>query len=133
MPSAIRTELIDGLRPLVGELVMGYARRLPHLQYADIRLEIGEGKYASSENGSSKGSGEDTALAFGIRVLAALLVLRSAPANLFLEAGHQEELVLGFGEHNSADVAAGHDHASSTEAPASMPPRSSAARRVCSR
>ncbi len=70
MPSAIRTELIDGLRPLVGDLVMGYARRLPHLQYADIRLEIGEGKYASSENGSSKGSGEDTALAFGIRVLA---------------------------------------------------------------
>ncbi len=70
MPSAIRTDLIDGLKPLVSDLVMGYARRLPHLAYADIRLEIGEGKYASSENGASKSSGEDTALAFGIRVLA---------------------------------------------------------------
>ena len=55
---------------MMGDLAMSYARRLPHLQYADIRLEIGEGKYASSENGASKGSGEDTALAFGIRVLA---------------------------------------------------------------
>src|ERR1700730_1848069 len=70
MPSAIRTELIDGLTPLVGDLASSYARRLPHLQYDDIRLEIGEGKYASSENGASKGSGEDTTLAFGIRVLA---------------------------------------------------------------
>jgi TldD protein len=70
MPSAIRTDLIERLIPLVKDLAAGYTSRLPHLHYADIRLEIGEGKYASAENGASKGAGEDAALAFGIRVLA---------------------------------------------------------------
>ncbi len=70
MPSAIRTDLIERLSPLVRDLATGYARSLPHLHYADIRLEIGEGKYASAENGASKSAGEDAVLAAGIRVLA---------------------------------------------------------------
>ena len=70
MASAIRTDLIGSLAPVAAALVTDFARGLAHLRYADVRLEIGEGKYALAENGASKGSGEDSALAFGIRVLA---------------------------------------------------------------
>ena len=46
------------------------ARRLPHLAYADLRLEVAEGKSATAENGESKSSGDDYAFAAGVRVLA---------------------------------------------------------------
>src|SRR4029450_4139350 len=45
-------------------------RRLPHLKYADLRLEVTEGKGAGAENGTPKFSGDDQTLALGIRVLA---------------------------------------------------------------
>jgi molybdenum cofactor synthesis domain-containing protein len=41
-----------------------------HLAYADVRLEVAEGKSAAAENGASKFSGDDYGFALGVRVLA---------------------------------------------------------------
>src|SRR5262249_20326904 len=68
MTTAINTDLIERVTPLVRDLVV--ARTRPHLRYADIRLEIVEGKYATAENGDAKGAGEDATMSFGVRVLA---------------------------------------------------------------
>ncbi|HET7876489.1 MAG TPA: TldD/PmbA family protein [Methylomirabilota bacterium] len=70
MPHGIEIALIDRVKPLVADLVTSYARTLADLRYADVRLEVGEGKYAAAENGASKSSGDDYALALGVRVLA---------------------------------------------------------------
>jgi len=70
MPDGIETRLIDRIAPLAGELVTTWARSLADLRYADLRLEVAEGKYAAAENGASKSSGDDYGFAFGIRVLA---------------------------------------------------------------
>src|SRR5262249_9875198 len=70
MPHGIETSLIDRIKPLVEDVTTRYARSLPHLSYADVRVEVSEGKYAASENGASKSSGDDYGFAFGIRVLA---------------------------------------------------------------
>ena len=68
MPTSITTDLIERVAPMVRDLVASRARA--HLRYADIRLEIIEGKYAAAENGDSKGAGEDATMGFGVRVLA---------------------------------------------------------------
>jgi TldD protein len=70
LPSQITVELIDHVKEMVRGLVTDGRRRLPHLHYADIRLEAVQGKSAGAENGSSKFASEDQGLAFGIRVLA---------------------------------------------------------------
>jgi len=66
----IETAMIDQITPLVQSLATEYARSLAHLRYADLRVEIVEGKSAAAENGASKFSGEDYGFAFGTRVLA---------------------------------------------------------------
>jgi TldD protein len=63
-------DVIDGLRPVVQEVLRDAVRRLPHLVYADLRLEVVEARSASAENGTPKASGEDDAGAAGVRVLA---------------------------------------------------------------
>src|SRR5438876_10630154 len=63
-------ELIEAVTPLMEERVHGAARRLPHLRYADLRLEATEAKGAGAENGTPKFSGDDQTLALGVRVLA---------------------------------------------------------------
>jgi TldD protein len=70
MAESLTVDLIDRIKETVRGLVTGASRRLAHLQYADIRLEVIQGKSASAENGTSKFSGEDQGLAFGVRVLA---------------------------------------------------------------
>jgi TldD protein len=66
----ISVELVDAVIPLVEERVHEAARRLPHLRYADLRLETTEAKGAGAENGTPKFSGDDQTLGFGVRVLA---------------------------------------------------------------
>src|SRR5262245_38654005 len=68
MPHGIEIGLIERITPMVRDLCTTQARALPRLQYADVRVEVSEGKYAGAENGESKSSGDD--YAFGIRVLA---------------------------------------------------------------
>ena len=52
--AGVRVELIDRLKPDVRDIVRDGARRLPHLAYADVRLEITEAKSATAENGGGK-------------------------------------------------------------------------------
>jgi TldD protein len=52
------------------DLVAGYARSKRFCRYADVRIEISEGKAAVAENGMDKYSGEDYGFAFGVRVIA---------------------------------------------------------------
>ncbi len=66
----VSIDLIDTVAPMVETRVREAARRLPHLRYADLRLEVTEGKGAGSENGTPKFSGDDYGLALGARVLA---------------------------------------------------------------
>jgi len=66
----ISVDLIETVTPLVEERVHEAARRLPHLRYADLRLEVTEAKGAGAENGTPKFSGDDQTLALGVRVLA---------------------------------------------------------------
>src|SRR5690349_18075611 len=70
MPHGIERRLIETITPMVRELVTTHARSLADLRYADVRVEVGEGKFAGAENGEAKASGDDYAFAFGIRVLA---------------------------------------------------------------
>ncbi len=70
MPHGIEVRLIDRIAPMVRELVTTQARALPDLRYADVRLEVSEGKFAGAEQGEARTSGDDYGFAFGIRVLA---------------------------------------------------------------
>src|SRR5260370_4097920 len=70
MPHGIETRLIETITPMVRELVTGYARSLAALRYADVRVEVSEGKFAGAENGEARSSGGDYAFALGIGVLA---------------------------------------------------------------
>src|SRR5512132_3044901 len=70
MASAITVDLIGRMRERVAALLADAARRLPHLVYADLRLEVTESRYATAENGAGKSSGDDYSLAAGVRVLA---------------------------------------------------------------
>jgi len=70
MSQRITVDLIDRVKLDVRDLLRDAARRLPHLTYADLRLEVAEGKFATAENGESKSSGDDYGFAAGVRVLA---------------------------------------------------------------
>ena len=50
----LSVDLIDGVKPVVREIVRDAARRLPHFHYGDVRVEITESKAAAAENGGSK-------------------------------------------------------------------------------
>jgi TldD protein len=66
----IAVDLIDGIKETVRGLATDYARSLPHLLYADVRIEVTQGKAAAAENASAKFAGDDYGLGFGVRVLA---------------------------------------------------------------
>ena len=68
--ATIRTDLVDRAKAEVRDILRDGARRLPHLVYADCRLEVVEGKFATAENGESKSSGDDYGFTAGVRVLA---------------------------------------------------------------
>lgn len=70
MPHPITTDLIDRVKESVEGLCADAPRASAHLHYADIRLEVVEGKVASAENGAAKFANDDYACAFGVRVLA---------------------------------------------------------------
>jgi TldD protein len=63
-------ELIDGLALTLPDLIADEQRRLPHLAYADVRVEITEAKSASAENGGSRSARDDTRFTLGVRALA---------------------------------------------------------------
>ena len=70
MMAAITIDLIDRARENVPALLADARRRLPHLAYADLRLEVTESRHAIAENGAERSSGDDYACTAGVRVLA---------------------------------------------------------------
>ena len=70
MTTRITVDLVDALKVDVRDLLRDAARRLPHLAYADVRVEVLEGKAAAAETGESKFSGDDYGFTVGVRALA---------------------------------------------------------------
>ncbi len=70
MPQRVSIDAIPDLRDAVFDLVASYVKGKRFCRYADVRLEVSEGKVAVAENGMDKFSGEDYGFAFGVRVLA---------------------------------------------------------------
>src|SRR5262249_60602207 len=65
---------------------------LPHLAYADGRLEITEAKSATAENGGAKSSSDDYAFGLGVRVLAGDRALAPGYLGLTLGAADVDDL-----------------------------------------
>jgi TldD protein len=70
LPQKVSIDVIPDIRDAVFDLVSQYAKGKRFCRYADVRIEISEGKGAVAENGMDKFSGEDYGFAFGVRVLA---------------------------------------------------------------
>ncbi len=65
--------MIDNLGDLkhqISEFVTSYASSLPDCQYADIRIEVNDTRWASAEDGKPKSAGRDEGGSFGVRVIA---------------------------------------------------------------
>ncbi|HLB29111.1 MAG TPA: TldD/PmbA family protein [Dehalococcoidia bacterium] len=70
MVPAVTIETLDEIEDIARSLVTEYVRRLPGLRYADLRIEVSQGKGAVAENGQAKESREDYDFAFGVRTIA---------------------------------------------------------------
>src|SRR3990172_1970479 len=70
MPQKVSIDVIPEVRDAVADLVTSYIKSKRFGRYADIRIEVSEGKAAVAENGMDKFSGEDYGFAFGVGVLA---------------------------------------------------------------
>jgi TldD protein len=69
VPQKVSIDVIPDIRDAVFDLVSQYARSKRFCRYADVRLEISEGKAAVAENGMDKFSGEDYGFSLGVKVL----------------------------------------------------------------
>ena len=70
MPDKVSIDVIPDIRDAVYDLVSSYPKSKRFCRYADIRIEVSEGKVAVAENGMDKFSAEDYGFSFGVRVLA---------------------------------------------------------------
>ena len=70
MPDKVTIDVIPQFREAVFDLVSSYPKAKRGCRYADVRIEVSEGKVAVAENGMDKFSGEDYGFAFGVRVIA---------------------------------------------------------------
>jgi TldD protein len=70
MSPVLDVDLIERVRPAAHELCTSWARTLPDLAHADLRIEVTDGKFAAAEHGDAKTSGADAAASIGVRVLA---------------------------------------------------------------
>src|SRR5215470_4787553 len=88
----LTVELIDRVRASVPTMLADARRRLPHLAYADVRLEVTEGRYAIGENGAERSSGDDYACTAGVRVLAGDRAVAPGWIGIVLGAADVDEL-----------------------------------------
>ncbi|MBI4306396.1 MAG: TldD/PmbA family protein, partial [Chloroflexi bacterium] len=70
MPTKVGIDFLDTARPIAREIVTQEAAKLPGLRECDVRVEIGVGKGAVSENGNVKRAGEDYGFSLGVHALA---------------------------------------------------------------
>ncbi len=92
MTNQITVALIDDIKEMVFDLVNSYAKRLPGLRYADLRVEVGEGQGAAAENGHEKFASRDYGLSFGARVLAGGRVAASGYFGQMLGSADRNDL-----------------------------------------
>jgi TldD protein len=92
MAQQLTVALIDGVKEMARGLVADWAPRLPHLRYADLRLEVTEGKAAAAENGAAKFSADDYGFTVGVRVLAGDRMVASGYGGRALGAADVESL-----------------------------------------
>jgi TldD protein len=85
-------DLIGRIAPVAEELAQEAKRRLAQLAYADLRIEVTEGKYAGAENGGAKSSGDDEGLGLGVRVLGGDRMIAPGYAGLTLGASDVDDL-----------------------------------------
>jgi TldD protein len=88
----IGVDLVETVKPVAETCLREAARRLPHLRYADLRLEVAEARWAAAENGTPKGSGDDESLSLGVRVLAGDRTVAPGYAGLTLGAADAPDL-----------------------------------------
>jgi TldD protein len=98
MSRRITVDLIDDVKSTVRDLLRDAARRLPHLAYADARLEVTEGKSAAAENGESRFSGDDYGFTAGVRVLAGDRMVAPGWVGLTLGTADLDDLPRRLGE-----------------------------------
>src|SRR5437773_5566595 len=70
MPDKVTIDVVPQFREAVFDLISSYPKAKRGCRYADVRIEVSEGKVAVAENGMDKFSGEDYGFAFGVRVIA---------------------------------------------------------------
>ena len=90
--STLTVELIDRARETLPALLDDARRRLPHLAYADMRLEVVESRHATAENGAERSSGDDYACTAGVRVLAGERMVAPGWIGIVLGAADVPEL-----------------------------------------
>jgi TldD protein len=96
MSERVRIELLDNLALTLPELITDERRRLPHLAYADVRVEVVEAKSAAAENGGSRSARDDTRLTLGVRALAGDRMIAPGYVGLTLgvrDAGSLERVI----------------------------------------
>ncbi len=91
-PVCIGVDALDAVKHWVRDLLRDVARRLAHLRYADLRLEVTEAKSAGAENGAAKFSGHDATLTLGVRVLAGDRAVAAGWVGLALGLADLEQL-----------------------------------------
>jgi TldD protein len=79
-------DVIDDLKGNTRDLLRDAARRLAHVRYADVRIEVIEARSAAAENGAARTSGVESTLALGVRVLAGQRTVAPGWAGLALGA-----------------------------------------------
>ncbi|MFH1256523.1 MAG: TldD/PmbA family protein [Candidatus Diapherotrites archaeon] len=63
-------EELDSAKDALSKALSSFAEKNKKLRYADVRLELGEGKGASALQGNVKGASEDYSVGLGVRVFA---------------------------------------------------------------
>ncbi len=63
-------DIISNIKERIEGFFTAYARELPGCQYADLRVEANDTRWASAEDGKPKAAGRDEGGSFGIRVIA---------------------------------------------------------------
>src|SRR5207247_8597728 len=70
MPEKVTIDVIPQFREAAFDLISSYPKAKRGCRYADVRIEVSEGKVAVAETGMDKFSGEDYGFASGVVVIA---------------------------------------------------------------
>ncbi len=85
-------EVVDRVKGDLRDALRDAARRLAHLRYADLRLEITEARSATAENGAARAAAADATAGLGVRVLAGDRSVAPGYAGLVLGAADLDDL-----------------------------------------